>query len=78
MKIDAKIKFIRARCLFGGKAISKDEKIDVPVDLDYVDDYDDVIQSIEEWLFKMYGVVLCNEVDFTIENATELCEEISF
>ena len=34
-------------------------------------------KGIEERLYKKFNAILTNEVDFVIENAAELCEEIS-
>lgn len=74
MKIDAKVRFIIDDDVL---QIHVDQTEEVPVDLDYVDDYDDVVQSVEERLYKKFNAILANEVDFVIENAAELCEEIS-
>lgn len=74
MKIDAKVRFIIDDDVL---QIHVDQTEEVPVDLDYVDDYDDVVQSVEEHLYKKFNAILTNEVDFVIENAAELCEEIS-
>ena len=40
-------------------------------------DYDGVIQAVEETLAEKYGVSMYFDEDFTIENETELCEELS-
>ena len=74
MKIDAKVRFVIDDDVL---QIHVDQTEEVPVDLDYVDDYDDVVQSVEERLYKKFNAILINEVDFVIENAAELCEEIS-
>ena len=74
MKIDAKVRFIIDDDVL---QIHVDQTEEVPVDLDYVNDYDDVVQSVEERLYKKFNAILANEVDFVIENAAELCEEIS-
>lgn len=74
MKIDAKVRFVIDDDVL---QIHVDQTEEVPVDLDYVDDYDDVVQSVEERLYKKFNAILANEVDFVIENAAELCEEIS-
>ena len=74
MKIDAKVRFVIDDDVL---QIHVDQTEEVPVDLDYVDDYDDVVQSVEERLYKKFNTILTNEVDFVIENAAELCEEIS-
>ena len=74
MKIDAKVRFVIDDDVL---QIHVDQTEEVPVDLDYVDDYDDVVQSVEEHLYKKFNSILANEVDFVIENAAELCEEIS-
>ena len=74
MKIDAKVRFVIDDDVL---QIHVDQTEEVPVDLDYVDDYDDVVQSVEEHLYKKFNAILANEVDFVIENAAELCEEIS-
>ena len=74
MKIDAKVRFVIDDDVL---QIHVDQTEEVPVDLDYVDDYDDVVQSVEERLYKKFNAILTNEVDFVIENAAKLCEEIS-
>ena len=74
MKIDAKVRFVIDDDVL---QIHVDQTEKVPVDLDYVDDYDDVVQSVEERLYKKFNAILTNEVDFVIENASEICEEIS-
>ena len=74
MKIDAKVRFVIDDDVL---QIHVDQTEEVPVDLDYADDYDDVVQSVEERLYKKFNAILANEVDFVIENAAELCEEIS-
>ena len=74
MKIDAKVRFIIDDDVL---QIHVDQTEEVLVDLDYIDDYDDVVQSVEERLYKKFNAILANEVDFVIENAAELCEEIS-
>ena len=74
MKIDAKVRFVIDDDVL---QIHVDQTEEVPVDLDYVGDYDDVVQSVEERLYKKFNAILTNEVDFVIENASEICEEIS-
>lgn len=40
-------------------------------------DYDSIIQALEETLAEKYGVSMYFGEDFTIENETELCEELT-
>ena len=40
-------------------------------------DYDGVIQAVEETFAEKYGVNMYFDEDFTIENETELCEELT-
>lgn len=51
------------------------QTIEVPVDMDYTEDYDDMVQAVEYELYKQYGVSVFNEVDFTIANASDICED---
>lgn len=73
MKIDARVKILnpKSECLAAGEVIT------IPVDEDYCSDFDDVIQDIETTLWDKYGVSMANTIDFEIENAAELCEELS-
>lgn len=57
------------------KLLGKKQKI-VLVDLDYVEDYDDVIQTVEEKLLDECDKPLYNAFDFEIVNDNDLCEEL--
>jgi len=71
MKIDAKVRVKTAK-----GDLTADQLLKVPVDLDYVSDYDDVIQAVESRIYDDYGVSMYNTVDFEIENADELADEV--
>ncbi len=73
MKIDAKVTLKKniAGILAAGQTIK------VPVDMDYTEDYDDVVQAVEAELYEQYGVSMFNEVDFTIANASDICEDLA-
>ena len=78
MKIDAKVRFSTMyHSSVDGWILKKGIVIDIPVDLDYVDDYDDVIAAVEAEIFQKYRIVPSYEEDYTILNASEICEEIS-
>lgn len=57
------------------KLLGKKQKI-VLVDLDYVEDYDDVIQRVEEKLLDECDKPLHNAFDFEIINSVDLCDEL--
>lgn len=50
----------------------------VACDLDYVDDYDDVIKYVECELSEMCSISLYNVGDFVILNETDICEELYY
>ena len=70
MKIDAEIKFL-TDC----KNFKAGEIITIPVDADYINDCDDIIQNIEEEMWTTKGVNVHNEIEFTILNYSDLCAE---
>lgn len=75
MKVDAKIKFNHAPDnIF---ELKNGEYLLIPVDLDYISDYDDIIQAVEEEIYNRYGVTMWHEVDFTIENSDDILEELN-
>ena len=74
MYVDAKIRFIRepdAKLNLG-----ESREFIVSIDFDYISDYDDVIHAIEYTLHDKYGVTAWCNVDFEIENATDILEEL--
>ena len=73
MKIDAKV--ILKKNITG--ILTMGQTINVPVDMDYTEDYDDVVQAVESELYERYGVSMFNEVDFVIENASDICEDLA-
>ena len=73
MKIDAKVTL--KKNITG--ILATGQTIKVPVDMDYTEDYDDVVQAVESELYERYGVSLFNEVDFTIANASDICEDLA-
>jgi hypothetical protein len=81
MKIDVRIKAVstRAKNVFELCPNQKghDEMI-VACDLDYVDDYDDVIKYVEGELSEMCSISLYNVGDFVILNETDICEELYY
>ena len=46
------------------------------VDLDYIDDYDDIIGFVEGELYETFGESLHYQLDFDIANSVNLCEQI--
>ena len=73
MKIDAKV--MLKKNITGILAMG--QTINIPVDMDYAEDYDDVVQAVEAELYERYGVSMFNEVDFTIENSSDICEDLT-
>lgn len=73
MKIDAKVTL--KKNITGILAMG--QTINIPVDMDYAEDYDDVVQAVEAELYERYGVSMFNEVDFTIENSSDICEDLT-
>ena len=73
MKIDAKVTL--KKNISG--ILATGQTITVPVDMDYTEDYDDVVQAVESELYERYGVSMFNEVDFTITNASDICEDLA-
>lgn len=80
MKIDAEIKFLITDTTIN---ITTGQTVCIPVDADYVEDFDDVINDVESQLYEKYGTNLrislqaCDGCDFIITNAAEICEELS-
>jgi hypothetical protein len=73
MKLEAKVKITNSPI---PEIIANDTIIDVPVDMDYADDYDDIINDVEIWMYGEYGETFTNEVNFTIENAQDICDDL--
>ena len=73
MKLEAKVKITNSPI---PEIIANDTIIDVLIDIDYADDYDDVINDIEIWMYGEYGETFTNEVNFTIENAQDICDDL--
>lgn len=73
MKIDAEIKFNEP---IPSLDISENEIVRIPVDLDYVEDYDDVIGSVENEIYERYGVSKYFNADFIIVNEVEINDEL--
>lgn len=73
MKIDAKVTLKKniAGILATGQTIY------ISVDIGYVEDYDDVVQAVETELYERYGVSMFNEVDFVIENASDIYDDLA-
>jgi hypothetical protein len=75
MKVDAKIKFNHAPGnIF---ELENGEYLLIPIDLDYISDYDDIIQAVEEEIYNRYGVTMWHEVEFIIENSSDILEELN-
>lgn len=73
MKLEAKVKITNSPI---PEIIANDTIIDVPIEMDYADDYDDVINDVEIWMYGEYGETFTNEVNFTIENAQDICDDL--
>lgn len=73
MKIDAEIKITDTP---DTKLLENGSKLAIPVDTDYNDDFDDIVNDIEIELYNKYGVIFIRNVNFTIENETDICDEL--
>lgn len=73
MKVDAEVKVIADNPI---GELKPGDIVTVPIDMDYVSDYDDVIQSIEAELYKRHGAVTCVGVGVKVLNADELLSEL--
>lgn len=74
MKIDAKIRIID---IADNDMLKVGDTLIIPIDQDYIEDYDDVIQEAENYFYTNYGMALwCNE-NFVIVNSTDICDDIS-
>lgn len=73
MKIDVNVKATSevARKLF------KSDCEQFIVDLDYVEDFDDVLDEIESKLYDKYNVILCPYKDFEILDEASICDELA-
>ena len=74
MYIDANIEIIKDTNNHG---LMAGTKTDIAFDFDYCDDFDDVIQAVEEKIFEDFKVSLSYNVDFIITNANDICEEFN-
>lgn len=72
MKCDAIVQPLSERAV---EVLGKKNKT-VLIDLDYVEDYDEVIQRVEEKLWTEYDKPLHNDFDFVIVNSVDLCDEL--
>lgn len=75
MHIDANIEIIKDT---NNRMLMAGTKLDIAFDFDYCDDFDDVIQAIEEKIFEDFNVSLTHNIDFTIINANDICEEFGY
>lgn len=74
MYIDANIEIIKDT---NNHVLMAGTKTDIAFDFDYCDDFDDVIQTVEEKIFEDFKVSLSYNVDFIITNANDICEEFN-
>ena len=74
MKVDVEVRFTDNvnPSLVGGK-----KNVLMTYDEDYCEDYDDVVQYVEEEIYRKYGFAFHYKVDFEIENETEICDNFS-
>lgn len=74
MYIDANIEIVKDT---NNNMLMAGTKTDIAFDFDYCDDFDDVIQAVEEKIFEDFKVSLSYNVDFIITNANDICEEFN-
>ena len=73
MKIDAEVKIVKST---NEETLKTGSVIEVTIDMDYIDDYDEVINSIENQIYDDYGISLWHREHFIVLNETEICDEI--
>lgn len=69
MKIDATIKIIKP---VNSCVLAVGSMLNIPIDLGYIKDYDQVIRAIEARFVDDYNVCLANNVDYVIVNENYL------
>lgn len=72
MKIDAEIKITNTP---NPELIENGKRLDIPVDIDYINDFDDIINDVEIELYNKYGTTFIYNINFDIENAADICDE---
>lgn len=72
MKFDAEIKIID---IADNDMLKVGDTLTIPIDQDYVEDYDDVIQQAEEYFYTNYGMSLWFNEHFEIMNEMDICDE---
>ena len=73
MYSDAIVKITMANTIF---IPSNGLECNVSIDEDYIDDFDDVIQAVENSLFAQYNEPLHYMVNFEIVNSMEICSDL--
>ena len=73
MKIDAEVKIVKST---NEETLKTGSIIEVTIDPDYIDDYDEVITSIENRIYDDYGLSLWNRENFIVLNESEICDKI--
>lgn len=78
MKINAVIKATskRAKDIFELCPSASNYEMTIPIDEDYIDDFDDVIKNVEAELSEITSVSLYCDGDFEITNSTDICEDL--
>lgn len=72
MKIDAEIKITNTP---NPELLENGKRLDIPVDIDYINDFDDIINDVEIELYNKYGTTFIYNINFDIENAADICDE---
>ena len=73
MKLDAAIKITKST---NEEILATGTVLEIPVDKDYVEDYDDVIAEVENRIYCDYGLSFWHQENFKILNETDICNEI--
>lgn len=72
MKIDVEIKITNTP---NSELLENGMRLNIPVDIDYINDFDDIINDVEIELYNKYGTTFVYNINFDIENAVDICDE---
>lgn len=73
MKIDAYVKITLANSI---DIPQNGLECTVPIDEDYISDFDDVIQAVDDELFEKFNEPLHYMVNYEITNAMDICSDL--
>ena len=76
MKIDAEIEIIVVPNKSDLRFTKPGDKIIIPIDMDYIDNWDDAISEIENEIWYKYGVSMHYQRDFKILNYNDIYNEL--